>query len=278
MPHQCTKCSKVYPDASEELLKGCECGSKFFYYIREAKLVEMNEEVGKVMEELDRSDMEQIESDIRELTGIKDAADPVILDLESVRVLNPGKFEIDIVNLFNKNRPMIYKLGEGKYIIDIESSMGSGKGKKKDNERRSRFMEIVDRDERERGEKEGMERDREERDKEKGEGDGIEKEGEKGDGTESDSGGGKKAVIGSLGSNGDEGGLAVEGQIGDVEGDVVRTEDERDNGRDDLGDTKMNEGDGDEDKNDKKDEYLDLTDDNEDKKDDEGKRDERELE
>ncbi len=64
MPHQCTKCSKVYPDASEELLNGCECGSKFFYYIREAKLVEMNDEVSRVMEELDRSDMDQIESDI----------------------------------------------------------------------------------------------------------------------------------------------------------------------------------------------------------------------
>jgi len=124
MPHQCTKCSKVYPDASEELLKGCECGSRFFYYIRQEKFDSMKQDVQKVMEELDRADKDQVEKDIRELTGLTEKPDePVILDLESVKVLQPGKFEIDIVNLFSKNRPLIYKLGEGKYIIDIASSL-----------------------------------------------------------------------------------------------------------------------------------------------------------
>jgi predicted nucleic acid-binding Zn-ribbon protein len=52
-----------------------------------------------------------------------DEETPVILDLESVRVTGKGKFEIDIVNLFNKNRPLIYKLEEGKYIIDLASTL-----------------------------------------------------------------------------------------------------------------------------------------------------------
>jgi predicted nucleic acid-binding Zn-ribbon protein len=51
-----------------------------------------------------------------------DIEQPVILDLETVRVLGPGKFEIDIVNLFRKDRPLIYKLEEGKYIIDLATS------------------------------------------------------------------------------------------------------------------------------------------------------------
>jgi len=124
MPHQCTKCGKVYPDASEELLQGCSCGSRFFYYIRQEKFDEIQSDVKKVMQELDKADKEQIEQDIRELTGLdKKPDEPVILDLESVRVIKPGKFEIDIVNLFAKNRPLIYKLGEGKYIIDIASSL-----------------------------------------------------------------------------------------------------------------------------------------------------------
>ncbi|MBM3247734.1 hypothetical protein FJZ17_04330, partial [Candidatus Pacearchaeota archaeon] len=45
------------------------------------------------------------------------------LDLESIRVLGPGKFEIDVVNLFSKKRPLIYKLEEGKYIIDLASTL-----------------------------------------------------------------------------------------------------------------------------------------------------------
>jgi len=122
MPHQCTHCGEIYPDAAEELLKGCSCGAKFFYYIRQEKLDEPK--VKEVISELKRADKVQIEKDIREITGLKEETDkPVILDLESVRVITPGKFEIDIVNLFNKRRPLIYKLEEGKYIIDLSATL-----------------------------------------------------------------------------------------------------------------------------------------------------------
>jgi len=122
MPHQCTSCGKVYPDASEELLSGCSCGAKFFYYIRQEKLNEP--EVKEVITELGRADKVQIEKDIRDITGLEEKPDkPVILDLESVKVIRPGKFEIDIVNLFNKRRPLIYKLEEGKYIIDLAATL-----------------------------------------------------------------------------------------------------------------------------------------------------------
>jgi len=126
MPHQCTKCGKVYPDASNELLIGCICGSKFFYYIRQEKFEQLQNEKDQILEELNKADKEQIEKDIRELTGLdKKPDEPVILDLESVRVISPGKFEIDIVNLFSKNRPLIYKLEEGKYIIDLTSTLNT---------------------------------------------------------------------------------------------------------------------------------------------------------
>jgi len=58
------------------------------------------------------------------MIGIPQKAEiPVILDLESIRVLKPGKFEIDVVNLFSRKRPLIYKLEEGKYIIDLASTL-----------------------------------------------------------------------------------------------------------------------------------------------------------
>ncbi|MBT4136240.1 hypothetical protein HOD75_02090 [archaeon] len=123
MPHQCTKCGKVYEDGCKELLEGCSCSSRFFYYIRQEKLNQINEDAMKAMRELEKADKVQIEKDIREITGMEEEPDkPVILDLESVKVIEPGKFEIDIVNLFQKRRPLIYKLEEGKYIIDLASS------------------------------------------------------------------------------------------------------------------------------------------------------------
>ena len=92
------------------------------------------------MEELEKADKEQIEKDIRELTGLdKKPDEPVILDLESVRVLKPGKFEIDIVNLFSKHRPLIYKLEEGKYVIDLASTLTANSEQQLESRR---FLEI----------------------------------------------------------------------------------------------------------------------------------------
>ena len=119
MPNQCVHCKSIFPDDAEELLKGCSCGSHFFYYVREDR----KEEVEETIIELEKADKTQIEKDIRELAGLSEELEkPVILDLESVKVIRPGKFEIDVVNLFNKKRPLVYKLEEGKYIIDLANS------------------------------------------------------------------------------------------------------------------------------------------------------------
>jgi predicted nucleic acid-binding Zn-ribbon protein len=119
MSNKCTQCGKIYADAAPELLKGCECGSKFFFYIREEKTDELIERVA----ELEKIDRVQIEKDIREATGLDEKPEePVILDIESIKIIEPGKFEIDIMNLFTKKRVLIYELEEGKYLIDLASS------------------------------------------------------------------------------------------------------------------------------------------------------------
>ena len=120
MPHQCVHCGRILPQATKELLEGCvECGGHFFFYIRDEQL----EKIKKEPIEIPQEEKKQIEKDVREMAGIEEEDVPVILDLESVRMIGPGKFEIDIVNLFNKKRPLIYKLEEGKYIIDLASTL-----------------------------------------------------------------------------------------------------------------------------------------------------------
>ena len=69
--------------------------------------------------DFDSVDKKKVEEYVRSILKIEDNTKPVILDLESVRVLQPGKFEIDIVGLMNR-KPIVFKLSEGKYIIDIE--------------------------------------------------------------------------------------------------------------------------------------------------------------
>lgn len=120
MPHQCVRCSRIVPLGSKELLNGCNnCKGHFFFYIKEEQLEKLKENPIEIPEK----DKERVEKDIREMVGITEEDTPVILDIESVRVTGAGKFEIDLVNLFSKERPLIYKLEEGKYIIDLASTL-----------------------------------------------------------------------------------------------------------------------------------------------------------
>ncbi len=124
MPHQCVKCSKIIEVGSRELIEGCaKCKGHFFFYIKEEQLSKIKENPIVIPVE----EKEKIEKDIRELAGIKKIDEPVILDIESVRAIGDGKFEIDVVNLFKKDRPLIYKLEEGKYVIDLNSTLSADK-------------------------------------------------------------------------------------------------------------------------------------------------------
>ena len=127
MPHQCVKCGEVYTDASKEIIKGCsKCGAKFFFFVRKENL----ERVKKAREKLSENEKVKIEADVKDVVGeYLDDDRPIILDLASVEVMKPGKFEIDLVKLFNKE-PLIYKLDEGKYMIDVAATFDQMKKKR----------------------------------------------------------------------------------------------------------------------------------------------------
>jgi len=163
MAHQCVHCGEVYPDAAPELLKGCKCGARFFYYIKQEKVEEAEKEMQNTLFELSKAEKIQIEKDIREITGMHEEPDrPVILNVESIRVITPGKYEIDIVNLFSKKRPLIYRFGEGKYVIDLSDTITASKAEidKKIRDPRT-IMEEEDKDEEEEEKEEFLDKDEE---------------------------------------------------------------------------------------------------------------------
>lgn len=120
MPHQCVRCNTFYEDGSAEILKGCNCGGKLFFYIKQEKL----DKARNVVVKLSTQEKNQIEEDILDIVGVEHKDEPVVLDIESIRVKEPGKYELDLVTLF-KGEPLVYKVGDGKYIIDIIRSFGS---------------------------------------------------------------------------------------------------------------------------------------------------------
>ena len=117
MPHQCVRCNFFYEDGAEEILKGCSCGGRLFFYIRKKKIEEARAVTN--IEKLTLGEKKQIEQDVFDLVGSEiDKDEPVVLDLEAIRIVKPGKYELDLVHLF-KGDPLVFKLEEGKYMIDL---------------------------------------------------------------------------------------------------------------------------------------------------------------
>lgn len=132
MPHQCVKCNTIYDDGAEEIIKGCVCGGKLFFFVKKEMLDEAKRSVLKLTEE----EKKKIEEDVFDIIGSGVEREmPVVLEFEAIKVLKPGSYELDLVNLF-KHEPLIYKIEDGKYFIDIVESFdrirkGKEKGKKR---------------------------------------------------------------------------------------------------------------------------------------------------
>lgn len=121
MPNKCTSCGKIHADDAPYLLSGCNvCGSKFFFYVREEALQHIEKEV----EKLTKEDIKEIEEDVREIAGENE--ETVILDLEAIRVISPGKYIIDVTNLFHQ-KPLVIRTGEGRYKLDLSTIMARKK-------------------------------------------------------------------------------------------------------------------------------------------------------
>lgn len=118
MPHQCLNCNSIYDNSSDAIIKGCpKCGKKLFLYIK--KIPEKKEEI-----ELSTHEKDFILKEIESITDIEDPDSPIILKLENIRIIKPGQYEIDINQLLKKEKPVIYKIQDGTYVIDLNFLKG----------------------------------------------------------------------------------------------------------------------------------------------------------
>lgn len=117
MPHKCTRCGREFRDGTTDILKGCpSCGSKKFLYVRE------EHRHRDVLEEKTITEIaKETEEEVLELVDVpaKDA-DPRGR-VESIRILAPGSYELNLKKLAESN-DMVVGLGkDAKYMVDITS-------------------------------------------------------------------------------------------------------------------------------------------------------------
>jgi len=119
MYHRCVKCGKVYEHASEEILTGCVCGGKLFYFVKsksESKKKKISEKISEDVEYF-----YELEDDVNH--------EIIIFDIEAINIKSSGKYELNLDGLM-KNDGLIYKYGDGKYSIDLDNNFKQLKHKK----------------------------------------------------------------------------------------------------------------------------------------------------
>ncbi|WP_214020712.1 Zn-ribbon domain-containing protein [Methanoculleus sp.] len=118
MPHKCTQCGREFEDGSTRILKGCpSCGGKKFLYIREA---ERHDDVlkEKTIDEIARDTGE----DVLEVKQDRRKEEIEVFErIESIRILSPGSYELNIEKLARSDEVVVGLEKEGKYVVDILS-------------------------------------------------------------------------------------------------------------------------------------------------------------
>jgi predicted nucleic acid-binding Zn-ribbon protein len=107
MPHKCTRCGEVYKDGSENILKGCTCGNRYFLYFRKIT----DEEAKKL----------KTKENVRE---VKEGEEGI----GNIKVKD-GIYEIDVSSLMMQE-PVIIVGEEGRYLLSLPSAFKSKKSKK----------------------------------------------------------------------------------------------------------------------------------------------------
>jgi len=127
MPHKCTKCGREFDDGSTAILRGCpSCGGKKFLYVREE---ERHQDV------LEERGLEEIARDREEhvIEPVEEKKTPVEMydRIESVRIVGPGSYELNIEKLAESDERVVRIGNEEKYALDIISMSRDRKKKKK---------------------------------------------------------------------------------------------------------------------------------------------------
>lgn len=133
MPHKCTECGKVHEDGSENIVKkGCDnCGNGTFSLVKRKEDGANKERTPEEEESTDRKDATiadpdderweeatsttslEVEEDIEE---VKEA---LSTQFESIRVLDRGKFQINLTQIGKDEDQIVSVREDGKYCINI---------------------------------------------------------------------------------------------------------------------------------------------------------------
>lgn len=152
MPHQCTACGRTFPDGSKQMLAGCpKCGGNKFQFLpggaAESEHEPVEDDIVEAPAEPTIEDRAQAtarsafvtEDELPEGPPEKsppaedpvEAGDPPDLSelrkelneqFESIKILQPGEYELNLMELYDRDEYIVALEEDGRYVIDVPSA------------------------------------------------------------------------------------------------------------------------------------------------------------
>jgi len=145
MPHRCTRCGTIFEDGDSVILSGCpNCGwNKFLYVKKEAEGLEnqgrpaleeqkldLESSLDEVVRNIDEALASEQESPKQEQEEAERKTDEE--RVESVRILGPGSYELNLESLFERKELVMAIREEGSYALHLPSVFNQQKEKQKE--------------------------------------------------------------------------------------------------------------------------------------------------
>lgn len=137
MPHKCTRCGQTFKDGASEILSGCPiCGWNKFLYVTDTS-EDMPEPESVTPEDAEVTDLNEL---INKVEIEKKSKTPSVPDphrVESIKILSPGSYELNIESLLDRPGIVMALKEDGTYMVHLSSVFGEG-GKKRKSKRKRR--------------------------------------------------------------------------------------------------------------------------------------------
>ena len=135
MPHKCTRCESIFKDGAAIILNGCpKCGWNKFLYVRDdspglvAKIEnamntgQISPEASNFIKEVDeilgiKKETTELKNELKAENAPKEVGDRI----ESIRILSPGQYELNLESLLERKEIVMALKEDGTYIVNLPS-------------------------------------------------------------------------------------------------------------------------------------------------------------
>jgi predicted nucleic acid-binding Zn-ribbon protein len=142
MPHRCTRCGTIFEDGDSVILSGCpSCGWNKFLYVKESEgsenqgkpaLEEQTLDLESSLDEVVRNIDEALASEQEDIKQEPEAERNSDEErVESVRILGPGSYELNLDSLLERKELVMAIREEGSYALHLPSVFSQQKEKSK---------------------------------------------------------------------------------------------------------------------------------------------------